>query len=92
MRDVSERRSERRRSVFLRAKVSWPGLAGSMECSIQDASRSGCQIMSEAIDLLPDLISLTFCGLGETFDGRIVWREGDSAGVQFFAQDEDPPA
>ncbi len=92
MRDVTERRSDRRRSVFLRAQVLWPGLADAMECSIQDASRSGCQIMSEDIDQMPARICLTFCGLGETFEGEIIWRRGNTAGVQFLPEKSQAPA
>ncbi len=85
MRDVTDRRKDRRRSVFLRAEVFDANGAPVTDCAIQDASRSGCRIISEDIDLIPDEIVLTIRGLGETFAGRVVWRRHSEAGVEFIA-------
>lgn len=83
MRDVSERRKDRRRSVFLRAEVFAANGSPVTDCAIQDASRSGCRIISDDVDLIPDDIVLTIRGLGETFAGRVVWRRHSEAGVEF---------
>ena len=48
MREVAERRSERRRTVFLRAKVYGASEGQEIECAIQDASRSGCKVICRA--------------------------------------------
>ena len=90
MQDMAERRSERRRSVFLRAKIFGAGVGGDFECSIQDASRSGCKIISNEIGRIPEEICLTI--LGETFQGRIVWRKADMAGVEFTGAAPNMPA
>lgn len=92
MRDWSERRSERRRSVFLRAKVVGLLDGHEMECAIQDTSRSGCKIISEKIDELPDMVTIEIHGLGETFVGNVVWRKDNMAGVEFRPRGSDAAA
>ena len=52
-------------------------------CSIQDTSRTGCKIISDKLYEIPDEIVLSIRGLGETFVGRVMWREGDMAGIAF---------
>ncbi len=83
MRDLTERRSETRRTVFLRAKVYGADGAQITECAIMNASRFGCKIISEALDGIPEVIVLSICGLGESFTGRLVWRDANMAGVEF---------
>ena len=83
MHDMIERRSERRRRVFLRAKIYRQDGTEITECAIMDASASGCKIITEMIDEIPDEIVITFCALGETFAGRLVWRNSDMAGIEF---------
>lgn len=92
MRDGSERRSERRRSVFLRAKIVGLLDGHEMECAIQDTSRSGCKIISDSIDEIPDMVTLEIHGLGETFAGKVVWRRRNMAGVQFHPREDDAAA
>lgn len=92
MRDWTEKRNERRRSVFLRARVFGSAEGQEIECAIQDASRSGCKIISDELDRVPEHVCLTICELGETFFGRVVWREGNMAGVQFEQTADDTPA
>lgn len=89
MHDGRERRSERRRSVFLRARVCGLVDGQEMDCDIQDASRAGCKIISEDIDRIPEMVSLTIRGLGETFAGRVIWRKDNMAGVQFIGGNGD---
>ena len=89
MRDQTERRAERRRSVFLRARVCGLLEGEEFECAIQDASRSGCKIISENVDMIPEMVSLTIHGLNETFVGKIVWRQDNMAGVQFMPREAD---
>lgn len=90
MRDWTERRSERRRSVFLRAAIYGLIEGGEeIECAIQDASRSGCKIISDNIDRIPEMVCLTIHGLDETFAGRIVWRRENMAGVQFIMPEDE---
>jgi len=79
----NERRQARRRRVFLQADVCTLDGLQIANCSIQDTSRTGCKIISDQIASIPDEIILSIRGLGETFVGRVMWREGDMAGIAF---------
>jgi hypothetical protein len=83
MQDTAEKREERRRSVFLQASVCAMDGSQIVNCSIQDTSRLGCKIISDELDLIPDELVLSICGLGETFVGRVVWRDVGMAGIEF---------
>lgn len=89
MSNTEERRVERRRSVFLQADVSTLDGLRIGNCSIRDTSRSGCKIISSEIDHLPDELVLSIRGLGETFVGRVTWRETDMAGIEFLNDVQD---
>ncbi len=85
MQNSAEKRAERRRKVFLQANLC--ALDGSpiMTCSIQDTSRLGCKIISDELDLIPEELVLSISGLGETFVGRVVWRDKGMAGIEFIS-------
>ncbi len=83
MQDPADKRVERRRSVFLQASVCAMDGSQIVNCSIQDTSRLGCKIISVELDLIPDELVLSICGLGETFVGRVVWRDVGMAGIEF---------
>lgn len=85
----SDRRIARRRVVFLQAEVSMLDGLRIVNCSIQDTSRTGCKIISDDIDKIPDELVLTIRGLNETFVGRVVWREADMAGIEFLNDVQD---
>lgn len=78
-----DKRRERRRSVFLQADVRTLDGTQIAHCSIQDTSRSGCKIMSDQLDIIPDEIVLSIRGLGDTFVGRVMWRHAGMAGIEF---------
>ncbi len=83
MNKPEERRVERRRSVFLQADVSTLDGLRIANCSIRDTSRTGCKIISNDIDHIPDELVLSIRGLDETFVGRVMWRDADMAGIEF---------
>ena len=85
MLDFREKRSERRRKIFLRAKVSGTGAGATkaIDCIIRDVSRSGCKLESEDINDLANDLCLAINGFRETIRGHIVWRDGNYAGVRF---------
>jgi len=83
MNNQEERRVERRRSVFLQADVSTLDGLQIANCAIRDTSRTGCKIMSDDIDHIPDELVLSIRGLNETFVGRVMWRDADMAGIEF---------
>ena len=85
MQDPAERRVERRRSVFLQASVCAMDGSQIVNCSIQDTSRSGCKIISDELHRIPDELVLCIRGLGETFVGRVMWRDADMAGIEFIS-------
>jgi len=85
MTDAAEKRLERRRSVFMQASVCAMDGSQIVNCSIQDTSRLGCKIISDELDLIPDELVLSIHGLGETFVGRVVWRDAGMAGIQFIS-------
>ena len=80
---TQDRRQARRRRVFLQADVCTLDGLQIANCSIQDTSRTGCKIISDRLDMIPDELVLSIRGLGETFVGRVIWREGDMAGIEF---------
>jgi hypothetical protein len=86
MQNPSERRQERRRSVFLQADVCTLDGTQVSHCSIQDTSRTGCKIISDQIDIIPDELVLSIRGMDETFVGRVMWREANMAGIVFLNQ------
>lgn len=83
MQKSTDKRLERRRKVFMQASVCAMDGTQIVECSIQDTSRLGCKIISDELELIPDELVLSIHGLGETFVGRVVWRDGGIAGIEF---------
>ncbi|MDH3580718.1 MAG: PilZ domain-containing protein [Hyphomicrobiales bacterium] len=81
-----ERRDGVRSMVTLRACVSGRDGTAPLDCLIRDAAHHGCRIVSTAINELPDDIRLTIDGVSKPVDGRIVWRKGKQAGVEFCLQ------
>lgn len=86
MQNSSERRLERRRSVFLQADVCTLDGTPVSHCSIQDTSRTGCKIITDRVDIIPDELVLSIRGMDETFVGRVMWRDDDMAGIEFLNQ------
>lgn len=85
----ADRRVSRRRRVFLQADICTLDGMQIGHCSIQDTSRTGCKIISDEIDLIPDELVLSIRGLDETFVGRVMWREADMAGIEFLNDVQD---
>ncbi len=83
MLDALENRAEQRKKTAIHAFASDTDHKYEIKCIIREISRSGCRIVSNGLDDLPEIIHL----LPESFDkpvlGRIVWREKSIAGVQF---------
>ncbi len=89
MNTTTERRIERRRRVFLQADVCTLDGSRIGSCSIQDTSRTGCKIIYDDLDQIPDELVLSIRGLDETFVGRVMWREADMAGIEFLNDVQD---
>ncbi len=54
-----------------------------VRCMIRDGSISGCKIVSVKVFDLPDKVLLKIPNLDQLIRGRIVWRNKDSAGIEF---------
>ncbi len=85
MLNFREKRSERRRKIFLRAEVSGTGAGATtaIDCIIRDVSRSGCKLESEDINGLANDLCLAISGFSEPIRGQLVWQNGNFAGVRF---------
>jgi hypothetical protein len=73
----------------MRASVSARGGIDSLDCLVRDATRAGCRIVTSLVQDLPDEIWLTLDGVQRPLDGRIIWRQGKQAGVEFIWDDAD---
>lgn len=73
----------------MHASVSARDSIDSFDCLVRDATRAGCRIVTSLVDDLPDEIWLTLHGVRKPLEGRIVWRKGKQAGVEFFWDDAD---
>jgi hypothetical protein len=73
----------------MRAAVSARGSIDNQDCLVRDANRTGCRIVTSLVDDLPDEIWLTLDGVRKPIEGRIIWRKGKQAGVQFVWDDAD---
>ena len=88
MLDALENRAEQRKKTAIHAFASDTDHKYEIKCIIREVSRSGCRIVSNGLDDLPEIIHL----LPESFDkpvhGRIVWRKKNIAGVEFLSDTE----
>jgi signal transduction histidine kinase len=84
-----EKRTERRKKTAVHAFASDIEYKYNVKCILRDVSRSGCKIVTNSIDDLPDIIHL----LPEAFEnpilGKIVWRKKSIAGVTFLLDLDD---
>lgn len=59
-------------------------------CVILDASKSGCRVVCNRLDELPDAIMIHPQGLDRPIRARIAWRCHRIAGVHFLWDGQDP--
>lgn len=79
---LDTRREQRIKLAFRAIATDRHGLT-ELSCLIRDGSASGCRLVSEHIDVLPEAILLRIKGISEPIPGRIVWRRKRMAGVKF---------
>jgi hypothetical protein len=84
-----DRRDGKRSRVAMHASVSARGSIDSFDCLVRDATREGCRIVTSLVKDLPNEIWLTLQGVREPLEGRIIWRKGKQAGVEFIWDDAD---
>lgn len=82
MEQFSQRISDRF-NVAIRAAAVDSKRKLQIPCIIRDGSISGCRIISDSIDDLPDELYLKVPDLKEIIKSQIIWRNGRTAGVEF---------
>ena len=79
-----ERRTRDRRQVKIPVRIYDLSREMVVECDLQDASKNGCMIVTNELQNFPeDKIILEFVKFTGSRQGRIVWRDQNSAGVRF---------
>lgn len=77
------KRKSERKLVVMRASVTAAKGHPTVDCLIRDASACGCRIISDHLSKLPDDVVVHPEGFEKPMTGRIVWRTGRSAGIEF---------
>ena len=67
----------------MRAIVSDRQQQNAVSCIVHNGSLSGCKIISRQVPALPVNVLIKVPKLTQTIKGHIVWRNQDSAGVEF---------
>ena len=80
-----ERRSIERRWLYRSALLSIPGQIVAQECRLRDFTVKGAGIRLNGITLLPLTFELSLDAFHTTERCRLIWRDGDLAGVFFLA-------
>ncbi|MBA4034889.1 MAG: PilZ domain-containing protein [Bradyrhizobium sp.] len=83
MRSSGERRAAERRRTHRDALLSIPRLRGVHSCGVRDLSDGGVGVRLNDLPLLPTEFNLSFDGFRTTLACRLVWRNGDLAGITF---------
>jgi len=79
----TDKRLEERKDVSIPATVRSKDGSYKTSCIVRHASTRGCQIVTNHLDEVPDVITLDIQGLKNPREGLIVWREKYRAGVKF---------
>ena len=80
-----ERRSIERRRLYRSALLSIPGQIVAQDCRLRDFAVKGAGIRLNGITLLLLTFELSLDALHTTERCRLIWRDGDFAGVVFLA-------
>ena len=78
-----EHRSEFRRRTLKGGKIVFNDHKSVVDCTIRNLSATGCQIISPNLIDIPSAIELYLPSSGEKYQGEIIWRKGNEAGVKF---------
>ncbi len=76
-------RKHNRYKIAFHAIVSDRQQQNAVRCMIRDGSISGCKIISRKVSDLPDKVLINVSSLNQLIKGRIIWRNKDSAGIEF---------
>lgn len=78
-----DQRAKKRFPLAIRAMIVDPSGEEGIPCVIRDGSVSGCKIVCDCVDDLPDEIRLDVPNIDQIIEGQIVWRSDRAAGVAF---------
>jgi hypothetical protein len=81
--DPDDRREFVRAWVYRTALLSIPGQITAQPCSVRDFSVKGASIRLNGITLLPLEFQISFDGFRSFEPCRLIWRDGDFAGLLF---------
>lgn len=82
------KRGASRREVDLPASLLDLNFNYLADCTIRNASRTGCRITTRDAASLPHEFRIRISGLTEPVMVRVVWRKDDTAGLEFFWDSE----
>ena len=80
---MSERRDEVRRRVCFAGLIETAAFLPTLPCMVRDVSLTGARLKIDAAAILPDRVVLAVPLRGEQRRARVVWRQGEMAGLRF---------
>ena len=83
LRRAVERRSMGRTRINRNVLLSFVSLAGTFSCSVCDVTNSGAGIRLNGLNVIPLHFDLSFDNFRTIRKCRLVWRDGDLAGLAF---------
>ena len=89
---VTERRSASRQKAFLQGRIYFNNRRSSFDCLVRDLSAHGAKLEFSSAIATPSVVELHIPNKGESYQARIVRRNGDEVGVLFDEQESAPPA
>lgn len=78
-----ERRALERAWLYRDALLSIPRLKNAHACAVRDLSSCGAGLRLNRLPLLPDEFNPSFDGFRVALICRLIWRDGDFAGIAF---------
>lgn len=84
---VESRRAERVRS-FLRARIVFNNQNSTIDCTVKNISQTGAKIEIANSLSVPAEFDLDVPQRGKVYRAKIVWRDADSMGVTFAADEQ----
>ena len=78
-----ERRVSERTWIYRDALLSIPRLKHVHSCGVRDLSENGAGLRLNRLPLLPHEFNLSLDGFRSTLVCRLIWRNGDFAGIAF---------
>ena len=85
------KRARDRRQVQIPVRIYDLSREMVVKCAMQNASKDGCMLVTNELQNFPDEIVLEFVKFTGSREGRIVWRDQNSAGVLFIDGEQAAP-